>query len=59
MKEISNFIGDGNNRTATVYKDKDGYYVTVKNASGVYFTSRHEAINLAEDYAEDWILKDE
>ena len=38
MKEIGVFFGNDNNRNAKVYKDDDKYLVTVKNASGVYFT---------------------
>ena len=59
MKELGVFLGDGNNRTAKVYKDDDKYLVTVKNASGVYFTSEHTRLEEAENYAEDWVLKDE
>lgn len=59
MKEIGVYLGDNNNRTAKVYREGEKYLVTVKNASGVYFTSEHLRLEEAENYAEDWVLKDE
>jgi len=59
MKEIGVYLGENNNRTARVYRDGEIYLVTVKNAAGVYFTSEHQYLEKAEDYAEDWVLKDD
>lgn len=59
MKELSKYYGDDNDRVATVYKDKDGYFASVKSATGVYYTARFETEEDAEIYAEDWVNKDE
>ena len=58
MRELSNFYGD-NNTMATVFKDADGYFATVKSATGVYYTARFNSEEDAEAYAEDWVNKDE
>ena len=57
MRELSNFYG--NNTMATVFKDEDGYFTTVKSSSGVYYTARFNSEQDAEFYAEDWVNKDE
>ena len=57
MRELSNFYG--NNTMATVFKDEDGYFATVKSATGVYYTARFNNIDDAESYSEDWVMKDE
>ena len=57
MKELSKFFG--NNTEAIVFKDEDGYFATVKSATGVYFTARFNNIDDAEAYSEDWVMKDE
>ena len=57
MRELSNFYG--NNTMATVFKDEDGYFATVKSATGVYYTARFNNVEDAEAYAEDWVIKDE
>jgi hypothetical protein len=57
MRELSNFYG--NNTMATVFKDEDGYFATVKSATGVYYTARFNNVEDAEAYAEDWVMKDE
>ena len=57
MRELSNFYG--NNTMATVFKDEDGYFATVKSFSGVYYTTRFDSEEDAEIYAEDWVKKDE
>jgi hypothetical protein len=44
---------------ATVFKDEDGYFATVKSATGVYYTARFNNVEDAEAYAEDWVMKDE
>jgi hypothetical protein len=59
MKELSNYYGDNNNRVATVYKDENGFFATVKSATGVYYTARFETEEDAETYSEDWVNKDE
>jgi viroplasmin and RNaseH domain-containing protein len=58
MRELSNFYGD-NGSAATVFKDEDGYFATVKSVTGVYYTARFNSEEDAEAYAEDWVNKDE
>ena len=58
MIELSKFYGD-NNTEATVYRDSNGFFATVKSATGVYYTARFNNEETAEIYAEDWINKDE
>jgi len=59
MRELSKYFGDKNNTEATVFRDADGYFATVKSATGVYYTSRFNSEEDAEFYAEDWVNKDE
>ena len=58
MRELSKFFGN-NNTEATVFKDEEGYFATVKSSSGVYYTARFKSEEDAEFYAEDWVNKDE
>jgi len=58
MRELSKFFGD-NNTQAVVFKDTEGYFVTVKSSTGVYYTARFNSEEDAEIYAEDWVNKDE
>ena len=58
MRELSKYFGN-NNTEATVFKDDEGYFVTVKSSSGVYYTARFKSEEDAEVYAEDWVNKDE
>jgi len=57
MIELSKYFG--NNTQATVFKDEDGFFATVKSATGVYYTTRFNNEEDAEIYAEDWVNKDE
>ena len=58
MRELSKYFGN-NNIEARVFKDENGYFATVKSATGVYFTARFNNEEDAEIYAEDWVKKDE
>jgi hypothetical protein len=58
MRELSKYFGD-NNTEAGVFKDSEGYFVTVKSSTGVYYTARFNSEEDAEVYAEDWVNKDE
>ena len=58
MRELSKYFGD-NNTQAVVFKDAEGYFVTVKSSTGVYYTARFNSEEDAEFYAEDWVSKDE
>jgi len=59
IKIISEYIGEDENRTATVYKDLEvnDYKVTVKNEAGSSFLATFDNIDEAEDYAESWVLR--
>lgn len=55
---VSEYIGDGNGRTAVVYKDTavNDYKVSVKNDSGSHFLANFENVDTAEDFAESWVM---
>ena len=57
MIEMSKYFGE--KTEATVYKDEKGFFATVKNSFGVYYTTRFDLEEDAEDFAEDWVNKDE
>lgn len=57
MKKLSEFYGDSTG--AIVYKDENGYFATVKSGTGVHYTARFETEEDAENYAEDWVNKNE
>jgi hypothetical protein len=59
MIELSKFYGDNNNTEATVYRDANGFFATVKSGTSVYYTTRFNNEEDAEFYAEDWVNKDE
>lgn len=58
IKIISEYIGENENRTATVYKDlaDNNYMVSVKNEAGSSFIAMFDNIDEAEDYAESWVM---
>jgi hypothetical protein len=58
IKIVSEYIGDDNGRTATVYKDLavNDYKVTVRNDSGSHFLATFENVDSAEDFAESWVM---
>lgn len=58
IKIISEYIGEDEKRTATVYKDLavNDYKVTVRNESGSSFLATFEDVDSAEDYAESWVM---
>lgn len=58
IKLVSEYIGEDNGRSASVYKDIETkeYKVSVRNESGSYFSATFETVDDAEDYAENWVL---
>lgn len=58
IKIISNYVSDNELRTAMVYKvlESGEIKVSVTNESGSTFSSLFDSIDLAEDYAEDWVM---
>ena len=59
MIELSKYFGDNNYRGATVYRDENGFFASVRSSFGVYYTARFNNEEDAEFYAEDWVNKDE
>ena len=59
MRELSKYFGDNNNTEATVYKDENGFFASVRSSFGVYYTARFNNEEDAEFYAEDWVNKNE
>ncbi len=59
MIELSKYFGDDNYRAATVYKDENGFFASVRSSFGVYYTARFNNEEDAEFYAEDWVNKNE
>ena len=57
MKKLSEFYGESTG--AAVYKDKNVYFTTVKSRTGIHYTSRFETEKDAENYAKDWVNKNE
>ena len=60
MKLISEYMNDDETSTSKVYyrKEKD-YVVVVRSDSGTHYSSEFKSLSSAEDYAEDWIFKNE
>ena len=58
IKIISNYVSDTESRSAMVYKvlESGEIKVSVTNESGSTFSSLFDSIDLAEDYAEDWVM---
>lgn len=57
MIKLSEYYDEMTNKTATVYKDEGRYFVSIKTDSGTTFGSYHETEDVAEQYAEDWVMK--
>jgi hypothetical protein len=60
MKFISEYSSDKLTKTAKVYYcgERD-FTVIVKSDTGTYYNVSFNNIQDAEDYAEDWVLKNE
>ena len=58
MIELSKFYGD-NDAEATVYQNANGFFATTRSKTGVYSTIRFSTEQLAEDYSDEWVNKDE
>lgn len=54
---ISEYFSDDMKRTAAVYRRGNSYKVSVKDEMGSTFVSEFEKIDDANDYAEDFALK--
>lgn len=58
IKLISEYIGEENHRSASVYKDLETkeYKVSIRNEAGTYFSASFDSVDTAEDYAETWVM---
>ena len=61
MIEISKFFGDkgSQGQEATIYMNNEGFFATTKSKTGVYYTTRFDTEQLAEDFCEEWVNKAE
>lgn len=50
---------DGRSTAKVYFKDVNEFVVVVKSDSGTHYSSTFRDLNPAEDFAEDWILKNE
>ena len=57
--KISMHYSDDENRLSKVYKDGEIYIVRCKTQTGTYYKATFSNLNDAENYAEDWVNKDE
>ena len=60
MKLISEYMSGDEKTTSKVYyrKEKD-YVVNVVSDSGTHYSSEFKSLSSAEDFAEEWVLKNE
>lgn len=58
IKFISEYIGEDNGRSASVYKDIETkeYRISLGNDAGSYFSITFQDVDSAEDYAESWVM---
>lgn len=60
MRLLSEYVDDDETKTAKVYfKDKETFVVIVRSDTGTHYSSTFDVLRKAEDFAEDWVMKDE
>jgi hypothetical protein len=60
MRLISEYMSDDESRTARVFhREEKSFVVVVRSDTGTHYSTQFTALRVAEDFAEDWILKDE
>jgi hypothetical protein len=60
MRVISEYVSDGMTKTAKVFHRGEGdIMVVVKSDTGSHYNVSFKTIQSAEDYAEDWVMKNE
>jgi len=57
--EISEYFSENGKKTAKVFTDGREYVVVSVNELGTSFKSVWDSREKAEDYAEEWVLKNE
>ena len=55
MIEHSKYKSGDGRREAKVYMEKGIFYVTCKSEFGIFYTSSHEKLVDAENYAKEWV----
>lgn len=59
MRLISEYLSDDETKTARVFhRDEKTFVVIVKSDTGTHYNSTFNSLRVAEDFAEDWILKE-
>lgn len=61
MKELSNYFSENMQRQATVFhiKEEKVFKVVAKTESGSHYSTCFSTEDAAEQFAEEWVLKDE
>ena len=59
MIELSEFYSKNGTKSAKIYRDGNTFFASVKDETGVYYTTRFDSEEDAEIYAEDWVKRDE
>lgn len=59
MIELSKFYSEDKQKIATVYREDVNFFTSVRSKTGIWYTSKFETEEHAENYAEEWVLKNE
>jgi hypothetical protein len=60
MRFISEYMTDDETKTARVFhRGESKFVVIVRSDTGTHYSAEFDSLRVAEDFAEDWILKDE
>jgi len=59
MIELSEFYSENGTKSAKIYRDENTFFASVKGETGVYYTTKFQKLEHAEEFAEDWVIKNE
>ena len=60
MRLLSEYMSEDEHKTAKVFfKNEKEYVVVAKSDTGSYYNTTFTTMRIAEDFAEDWVIKDE
>lgn len=60
MRLLSEYMSEDGTKVAKVFfKSEKEYVVIVKSDTGSYYNTMFTTMRIAEDYAEDWVTKNE
>lgn len=60
MKQLSVYMSeDGRKEAKVFYKNEKEFVVVAKSDTGSYYNTTFTTLRIAEDFAEDWVIKDE